>query len=110
MTLQNLTCFVFASIYFSANAQLEIIDGMPAQSPTNSIPSVGKAVMPPACAPSDANGTSNTNARAHAKWSSRNVGPASQDAIRALTALNAIGTVHSTARGRGLEYHPDTKA
>ena len=60
---------------------------------------------------SDANGASNTNARARAQWSSRNVGgQASQDAIRALTAPNvdAIGTDLVTARGRRLEYTSNT--
>jgi hypothetical protein len=108
-TLQNLTCFVFVSIYFSANAHVEI-DDIPALPPINAIPLVEMALMPPACAPSDANGTSNTNARAREQWSSRNVGKASQDAIRALTAPNvdAIGTDLVTARLRGLEYTSNT--
>jgi hypothetical protein len=106
-TKSNLFCFCFDLLLGQRPEEIDVIPALP---PINASPLVEMALTPPASAPSDANGASNTNARARAQWSSRNVGgQASQDAIRALTALNAIGTVPSTVRLRGLEYTTETK-
>ena len=105
-TKSNLFCFCFDLLLGQRPEEIDVIPALP---PINASPLVEMALTPPASAPSDANGASNTNARARAIWTSNNVGPSSQDAIRALTALNAIGTVPSTVRLRGLEYTTETK-
>ncbi len=105
-TKSNLFCFCFDLLLGQRPEEIDVIPALP---PINASPLVEMALTPPASAPSDANGASNTNARARAIWTSNNVGQVSQDAIRALTALNAIGTVPSTVRLRGLEYTTETK-
>jgi hypothetical protein len=105
-TKSNLFCFCFDLLLGQRPEEIDVIPALP---PINASPLVEMALTPPASAPSDANGASNTNARARAIWTSNNVGQSSQDAIRALTALNAIGTVPSTVRLRGLEYTTETK-